>query len=101
MAGKLTPEVQALALQGTLDTFSLPDVLRLLATTSKTGRLRIDGDRGLGSVWLAERSDGIYEQRVAVKLMHAGFYAEEHQRRFRAERQILARLGYRLPEVDR
>ena len=29
MAGKLTPEVQALALQGTLDTFSLPDVLRL------------------------------------------------------------------------
>ena len=54
MAGKLTPEVQALALQGTLDTFSLPDVLRLLATTSKTGRLRIDGDRGLGSVWLAE-----------------------------------------------
>lgn len=54
MAGKLTPEVQALALQGTLDTFSLPDVLRLLATTSKTGRLRIDGDRGLGSVWLSE-----------------------------------------------
>jgi len=41
-----------LALQGTLDTFSLPDVLRLLATTSKTGRLRIDGDRGQGSVWL-------------------------------------------------
>jgi hypothetical protein len=43
-----------LALQGTLDTFSLPDVLRLLATTSKTGRLRIDGDRGHGSVWLAD-----------------------------------------------
>jgi hypothetical protein len=42
-----------LALQGTLDTFSLPDVLRLLATTSKTGRLRIEGDRGRGSVWLA------------------------------------------------
>jgi Domain of unknown function (DUF4388) len=41
-----------LALQGTLDTFSLPDVLRLLATTAKTGRLRIDGDRGQGSVWL-------------------------------------------------
>jgi hypothetical protein len=41
-----------LALQGTLDTFSLPDVLRLLATTSKSGRLRLDGDRGHGSVWL-------------------------------------------------
>ena len=43
-----------MALQGTLDTFSLPDVLRLLATTSKTGRLRIEGDRGHGSVWLAD-----------------------------------------------
>ena len=45
-----------MALQGTLDTFSLPDVLRLLATTSKTGRLRIEGDRGRGSVWLTEGS---------------------------------------------
>jgi Domain of unknown function (DUF4388) len=44
----------ALALQGTLDTFSLPDVLRLLATTRKTGRLRIEGDRGQGSVWLRD-----------------------------------------------
>lgn len=43
-----------MALQGTLDTFSLPDVLRLLATTAKTGRLRIEGDRGRGSVWLAD-----------------------------------------------
>ena len=43
-----------MALQGTLDTFSLPDVLRLLATTSKTGRLRIDGDRGRGNVWLSD-----------------------------------------------
>ena len=43
-----------MALQGTLDTFSLPDVLRLLATTSKTGRLRIDGDRGQGSVWMSD-----------------------------------------------
>src|ERR687891_1258007 len=46
----------ALALQGTLDTFSLPDVLRLLATPAKTGRLRIDGDRGQGSVWLRDGS---------------------------------------------
>jgi Domain of unknown function (DUF4388) len=42
------------ALQGTLDTFSLPDVLRLLATTSKSGRLRIDGDRGRGDVWMSD-----------------------------------------------
>ena len=41
-----------MALQGTLDTFALPDVLRLLAATAKTGRLQIDGDRGIGEVWL-------------------------------------------------
>jgi hypothetical protein len=42
------------ALQGTLDTFALADVLRLLAATKKTGRLRVTGDRGSGSVWVDE-----------------------------------------------
>ncbi len=41
-----------MALQGTLDTFALPDVLRLLATTRKTGRLLIHGNRGDGNVWV-------------------------------------------------
>ncbi|MEP6659207.1 MAG: DUF4388 domain-containing protein [Acidimicrobiales bacterium] len=41
-----------MALQGTLDTFALPDVLRLLASTRKTGRLRITANRGSGSIWL-------------------------------------------------
>ena len=41
-----------MALQGTLDTFELPDVLRLLASTKKSGRLHLRGDRGEGSVWL-------------------------------------------------
>ena len=41
-----------MALQGTIETFALPDVLRLLATTKKSGRLRLSGSRGSGSVWL-------------------------------------------------
>lgn len=41
-----------MALQGTLDTFALPDVLRLLAATKKAGRLRVTGDGGSGSLWL-------------------------------------------------
>ena len=41
-----------MALSGTLDTFALPDVLRLLASTEKSGRLRISGTRGSGSVWV-------------------------------------------------
>jgi hypothetical protein len=40
------------ALQGTIETFALPDVLRLLASTKKTGRLRLDGSRGSGSIWV-------------------------------------------------
>ena len=43
-----------MALQGTLETFALPDVLRLLASTKKTGRLRLTGGRGSGSIWLDE-----------------------------------------------
>ncbi|HEY5154982.1 MAG TPA: DUF4388 domain-containing protein [Acidimicrobiales bacterium] len=42
------------ALQGTLETFALPDVLQLLASTKKTGRLRLTGGRGSGSIWLDE-----------------------------------------------
>ncbi len=41
-----------MALQGTLDTFALPDVLRLLATTQKTGQLLVQGDQGNGSLYL-------------------------------------------------
>lgn len=41
-----------MALSGTLETFSLPDVLRLLASTNKTGLLALDGDRGVGRVWV-------------------------------------------------
>jgi hypothetical protein len=39
-------------LQGTLDGFGIGDVLTLLATTAKTGRLHLNGDRGTGSLWL-------------------------------------------------
>ena len=41
-----------MALSGTLDSFALPDVMRLLASTKKTGRLRVTGNRGSGSVWV-------------------------------------------------
>ena len=43
-----------MALQGTLETFSVPEVLRLLSGTRKTGLLALQGDRGAGNVWLAD-----------------------------------------------
>ena len=41
-----------MALEGSLDAFGLPDVLRLLAATAKTGCLYVGGDRASGHVWV-------------------------------------------------
>jgi eukaryotic-like serine/threonine-protein kinase len=54
---------------------------------------------GMGTVYLAERADGQFEQRVALKLIKRGMDSEEIQRRFLAERQILARLKH--PNIAR
>jgi hypothetical protein len=42
------------ALQGTIDTFELTEVVRLLAAGGKTGVLRLEGSRGSGRVWVDE-----------------------------------------------
>ncbi|MEO7430775.1 MAG: serine/threonine-protein kinase, partial [Dokdonella sp.] len=52
------------------------------------------GRGGMGSVWLAERADGTFEQRVAIKLVRGGWDADDLLARFRAERQILAGLQH-------
>jgi tetratricopeptide (TPR) repeat protein len=57
------------------------------------------GQGGMGVVYLAERADGAYQQTVALKLIRHGFESEETQRRFRLERQILARLEH--PHIAR
>jgi hypothetical protein len=41
-----------MSLRGSLDTFALPDVLALLATTAKTGELHVSGSSGGGRVWV-------------------------------------------------
>lgn len=43
-----------MALQGTIDSFPLTDVLTLLGTSAKTGRLVVEGDRGTATLWVAE-----------------------------------------------
>lgn len=52
------------------------------------------GRGGMGAVYLAERADGQYEQRVALKLIKRGMDTEQVLARFRAERQILASLDH-------
>lgn len=55
---------------------------------------------GMGVVYLAERVDGAFKQRVALKLLGGGALLDPHARqRFRAERQILAALDH--PNIAR
>ena len=69
---------------------------------SIVGRYRLVdeiGRGGMGTVWLAERADGHFEQRVALKLIKRGMDSEEILARFLRERQILARLAH--PNIAR
>jgi eukaryotic-like serine/threonine-protein kinase len=56
--------------------------------------IREVGSGGMGTVWLAERIDGGFDQEVAIKLIRPGWDAREVMARFRAERQILAHLNH-------
>jgi serine/threonine protein kinase len=56
--------------------------------------LRPLGEGGMGIVWLAERTDGAYEQQVAVKVLKRGMDTQAILRRFLQERRILARLHH-------
>ncbi len=55
------------------------------------------GAGGMGEVWLGERSDGEFEQRVAIKQL--AYPTPGLLQRFRQERQILARLEH--PNIAR
>lgn len=64
---------------------------------TRIGAYRIDsliGHGGMGEVYLASRADEQYTQQVAIKLVRAGRTSPESVRRFRVERQILARLEH-------
>ena len=52
------------------------------------------GRGGMGAVYLAERDDREFDQRVAIKLLHPGLETPEVVARFHTERQILARLAH-------
>ncbi len=60
---------------------------------------RLLGEGGMGQVWVAERADGLYERRVALKLLRPGLADPNLRLRFTRERQILARLEH--PHIAR
>ncbi len=61
--------------------------------------VRLLGEGGSGSVFLAERDVDGYVQRVALKLLRSGVRDPLERERFRRERRILARLEH--PHIAR
>ncbi len=57
------------------------------------------GRGGMGAVYFAERADGQFEKCVAIKVLKRGTDTDEVLRRFRIERQILAKLEH--PNITR
>jgi serine/threonine-protein kinase len=57
------------------------------------------GQGGMGTVWLARRSDGRYESTVAVKLLNLALFDAVGAERFRREGTVLARLSH--PNIAR
>ena len=61
--------------------------------------LQLLGQGGMGAVYLAERIEGGFTQRAALKLVRPGLGGEDLLARFRYERQILAALEH--PNIAR
>jgi eukaryotic-like serine/threonine-protein kinase len=57
------------------------------------------GRGGMGSVWRAQRIDGLYEQDVAVKLLGSLALSAQARARFAREGELLARLSH--PNIAR
>ncbi|MCC7096948.1 MAG: serine/threonine protein kinase [Thermomonas sp.] len=69
---------------------------------SRIGPYRLErllGEGGMGQVWLAERADGLYERKVALKLLRPGLADPRLHQRFIREREILARFEH--PNIAR
>jgi len=80
--------------------------------SSPSGRLPASGERigayevlseighgGMGIVYLAKRADKQFEKTVAIKVSREGFSGDSLERRFKAERQIVAGLDH--PNIAR
>ena len=89
-ASTLIEELERATAEPTLDAGALVGPYRVVRTL---------GQGGMGTVYLADRADGQFEQRVALKLIRPGMGRHEILRRFLQERQILARLQH--PNIAR
>jgi eukaryotic-like serine/threonine-protein kinase len=89
-----------------LDNLVIPGVGSAVLGQSLTGLVvagytleRPIGRGGMGTVWLARRSDGRFEGQAAVKLLNLALLGEAGEVRFRNEGSVLARLSH--PNIGR
>jgi eukaryotic-like serine/threonine-protein kinase len=97
----LLEERSSLDQEGFLEGSALPPASASLAG-QKIGAytvVSLIGQGGMGSVWLAQRSDGRFQRQAAVKLLNASLVGRAGEERFRREGSILARLAH--PHIAR
>ena len=78
----------ATRLKQSMDDIEMPDAVGPYRILSSLGQ------GGMGRVYLAERADGHFDQKVAIKLVDRNRLSPELVARFRSERQILASLDH-------
>jgi serine/threonine protein kinase len=74
----------------------------LTGTSRRLGNYTIErllGRGGMSEVWLARRSDGLFDAQCAIKLLDAGVSQQKLAERFSREGQLLARLAH--PNIAR
>jgi eukaryotic-like serine/threonine-protein kinase len=94
---ELLQEHRAAALEQFLERSPIRDVSDSSLTGQKIGAYTLIspiGQGGMGSVWLAERSDGRFERRVAVKFLNFSVAATGNAERFKREGRILGQLAH-------
>jgi serine/threonine-protein kinase len=97
----LLHEHQLLTAEGFLDAAPLPmPVVPMAGAVLGDYTLISPIDQGgMGSVWLAARSDGRFEGKAAIKLLNTARVGRTGDQRFRREGTILARLSH--PHIGR
>lgn len=93
---QLLSEHAQLEREGFLDHAAIaPDAIRLRGQKFGAYTLREPiGEGGMGSVWLAERSDGRFERRVAIKFLGLSVAAGDGAERFAREGKFLGQLAH-------
>ena len=87
------PKVDAYITYNASLSYALPGGVMPYLTHARSTYLEL-GQGGMATVFLAEREDVDFQQRVAVKLLRRGPYSELQQQLFRRERQTLAALTH-------